>query len=146
MTLEFFAVLTGLRRGDILSLTRENLTDEGVAVITSKTEKPLLIEWSPTLRSIVKRPLAIRPQVRQSVICNRSGKSYTPDGFSSVWDSLMHKAMKHGSMERFQFRDLRAKSASEDTLEAATARLCHVDSAITERVYRRKPAKVRPLR
>lgn len=48
--------------------------------------------------------------------------------------------------EPFQFRDLRAKSASDDVLEAATERLGHSDAAITNRVYRRKPVKVRPLR
>ena len=50
-----------------------------------------------------------------------------------------------GEDQPFQFRDLRAKSASDDTPEAATARLGHTNAAITESVYRRKPATVRPL-
>src|SRR5438046_3762691 len=44
------AVLTGLRPGDLLGLTRANLTDDGIDVATSKTGKHLLIEWSEALR------------------------------------------------------------------------------------------------
>jgi len=58
------AVLTGLRPGDLLALTRANLNDDGIEVATSKTGKRLLIEWSEALRSVVKRALAHAPQVR----------------------------------------------------------------------------------
>jgi hypothetical protein len=48
--------------------------------------------------------------------------------------------------ERFQERDLRAKTASDSaTLEEASERLAHASTAITKRVYRRKPTKVKPL-
>lgn len=49
-------------------------------------------------------------------------------------------------IERFQFRDLRAKSASDDTPEHASKRLGHASPAITERVYRRKAERVKPRR
>jgi integrase len=49
------AVLTGLRPGDLLSLTRANQTDDGIEILTSKTGKRLLIEWSDALRSAVSR-------------------------------------------------------------------------------------------
>jgi integrase len=61
------ALLTGLRPGDLLRLTRANLTDDGIEVATSKTGKRLLIEWSEALRSTVKRALAQIPQVRQPI-------------------------------------------------------------------------------
>jgi hypothetical protein len=48
--------------------------------------------------------------------------------------------------EPFQFRDLRGKSASDDVLEVASQRLGHSDAAVTNRVYRCLPVKVRPLR
>jgi integrase len=48
--------------------------------------------------------------------------------------------------ERFQFRDLRAKSASDDTAQPASKRLGHADPKITERVYRRKTERAKPLR
>ena len=61
----------------------------------------------------------------------------------------MGKAIKDensGLRERFQFRDLRAKSASDDTAEAASKRLGHADPKITERIYRRKAERAKPLR
>lgn len=143
------AVLTGLRPGDLLSLTRENLTDDGIEIATSKTGKALLIEWSPALRSAVKRAQKLPPQVRQPLICNKQGKAYTVDGFNTIFYRAMGKAIEdpeNGLSERFQFRDLRAKSASDDTAEAASKRLGHASPAITEKVYRRKAERVKPLR
>ena len=142
------AVLTALRPGDLLGLTRTNLTDDGIEVATSKTGKRLLIEWSEALRSTVKRALAQAPQVRQPIICNKQGKAYTVDGFNTIFYRAMGKVVKDeksGLTERFQFRDLRAKSASDDTAEAASKRLGHADSKITERVYRRKAERAKPF-
>jgi integrase len=49
--------------------------------------------------------------------------------------------------ERFTEHDLRAKCASDaETLARAQQLFGHADSKITERVYRRKPKGVRPLR
>lgn len=143
------AVLTGLRPADLLGLTRSNLTDDGIQVSTRKTGRDLVIVWSEDLRKVVKRALSLPPKFRQPLICGRQGKPYTVDGFTSIWRRKMKKALddpENPLAESFQFRDLRAKSASDDTPEAATARLGHTNAAITERVYRRKPATVRPLR
>jgi integrase len=49
--------------------------------------------------------------------------------------------------ERFTEHDLRAKCASDaGSLEHARALLAHADARTTERVYRRKPERVKPLR
>jgi hypothetical protein len=53
--------------------------------------------------------------------------------------------MNKAGINPFQFRDIRAKSASDDTLERATKRLGHTSPEITERVYRRKIKRVQPL-
>lgn len=143
------AVLTGLRPADLLGLTRSNLTDDGIQIFTRKTGRDLIIAWSDELRGVVKRVLSLPPRLRQSLICTRHGKPYTVDGFTSIWRRKIRKALADPGNplnEHFQFRDLRAKSASDDTREAASARLGHTNEAITERVYRRKPATVQPLR
>jgi integrase len=140
---------TGLRPGDLLTLERSNITNDGIVVSTNKTGKLLLIEWSDALRAAVKRSLSQKPQVRQSIICNRKGKSYTVDGFAAIWYRAIRKAVNDPAsslQEPFQFRDLRAKSASDDTVEAASQRLGHADPRITERVYRRRPKRAKPLR
>jgi integrase len=46
-------------------------------------------------------------------------------------------------LERFTFHDLRAKSASDDELGAATERLAHDDPRTTQKIYRRKPRRAR---
>lgn len=143
------AVLTALRPADLLSLSRANLTDEGIEVMTRKRGKPLIIAWSDELRRVVKRSLSLRPRVRQPLICNGRGRPYTVNGFNSIWYRRMRKAVEDPAAairEPFQFRDLRAKSASDDALESASLRLGHSDQKFTESVYRRKPNVVRPLR
>lgn len=138
-------LLTGLRRGDIFKLRRDHMTDAGLQIKTSKTGAELLFEWTPALRQVVKDALKLKPQVRAWIVCNRKGQQFTKNGFDSVWARLMAKAEK--KIDRFQFRDLRAKSASDEPeLSTAQARLGHRSSEITERVYVRTAKKVRPLR
>jgi integrase len=142
------AVLTALRPSDLLGLQRSNLTDEGIRVHTQKNGKDL-ITWSDELEAVVKRAWQLPPRFRQHLIANRRGKPYSISGFISIWYRYMQKALRakdNGMNETFQFRDLRAKSASDDTAESATARLGHNDPKLTESVYRRKPVVVRPLR
>ena len=76
-------------------------------------------------------------------------KAYTVDGFNTIFYRRMSQLVKNkdsGLTERFQFRDLRTKSASDDTVEAASKRLGHANPQITERVYRRKAERAKPLR
>jgi len=107
----------------------------------------ILFEWTPALHQVVKEALTIKPQFRRWIVCNRKGEQYTKNGFDSVWQRLMVKAVEKGQIERFQFRDIRAKNASDEPdLGIAQARLGHASSEITERVYVRTAKKVRPLR
>lgn len=139
------AVLTGLRRADLVTLTREHLTEAGIEIGTGKTGKALVIQWSGELRAVVDRIKTIKPHVRRPLIANRHGKGYTPDGFSTQFRKVMVVTFPDKA-ERFRFNDIRAKSASDDTLEAATARLGHANPSTTVKHYRRAPALVRPLR
>ncbi len=146
------AVLTGLRRADILGLTRDSLTDDGILVTPSKTErstgKTLLILWSNELRAVVDRAKKLTPHVRLPLVCNRQGKAYKGDGFNSMWQRLIKNAHDKGLItSRFMFKDLRAKSATDDDVLAnAAERLGHTNQELTKRVYIRKPTRVRPLR
>ena len=141
-------LLTG--RGDILALTRDSVTEDGLLVRPSKSQnstgKALLIEWSDDLRQVVARAQQLTPRLRAPLLCNRSGKAYTGGGFAVNWQKLQVKALELGAVERrYTFHDLRAKSASDDSLQAASERLGHSSQAMTKRVYVRTPTKVRPL-
>jgi integrase len=140
------AFLTGLRRGDLLRLTRAHCQDDGMHVATSKTGRALIIAWSPELRAVVETAKRIKPHFRQHILATRSGKPFSSSGFSTAWQRLMVAAKKAG-IERFHFHDLRSKSASDSVdLVEASERLGHSSIDLTRRVYRRKPVKVQPLR
>lgn len=116
---------------------------------TKKVGRILLIQWSEELRRVVERPQTLSPRVREAIICNRKGNNYTVDGFSSIWYRAIREAVEspdNALQEPFQFGDLRAKSASDDTTETATKRLGHTDPGITEKVYRRAARRVKRLR
>lgn len=142
------ALLTALRREDILKLDRDSETEDGVVVHTGKTDKPLLFAWTDELRAVFKQAWAERPQVRRALICNRKGKRYTGDGFSKMWRRAHDAALKAGELAApFTFNDIRAKSASDDADPArASNRLGHTTQQTTERFYIRTPRKVEPLR
>lgn len=143
------ALLTGLRPADLLGLTRADLADDGISITADKTGKAMIIEWTPALRATIKRALKLRPHIRQAIISKRNGKPYTVDGFRSIFYRYIKKAIADENnplKEPFQFRDLRAKSASDDNLENAHKRLQHSDIKLTKSVYRRGVTRVRPLR
>ncbi len=154
-------LLTGLRRADVLSLRAADLKEKGIHVRPRKTAKTtgkrMIIEWTDALHQAINEALATRPRPRvvpiaSFLFCTRRGEPYIkPDGsanaFDSMWQRFMDKALKETSLqERFQERDLRAKTASDMPLELASALLGHADPRITEKVYRRKPDVVKPLK
>lgn len=141
------ALLTGLRRGDILRLTRENLNAAGILVKTGKTGKSLLIQYSPALEAVLAESRKLKPQVPgKFLIRNKQGRQFTADGFASNWQRLMRKAVKAG-IERFTFHDIRAKNASDSaSLTEASERLGHSSTALTRKTYYRKAMQVKPLR
>ena len=88
------------------------------------------------------------------LFCTRRGKGYFNEatglcsGWDSMWQRFMDRVLTETKVqERFTEHDLRAKCASDaGSLEHARALLAHADSRLTERVYRRKPERVKPLR
>ena len=141
------ALLTGLRRGDLLNLTRDSLTDDGLLVKSQKTGRALLFEYTDELDEALARAKKLRPQLPgRYLIRTREGNQYTGSGFSANWQRLMRKAQTNG-VEKFTFHDIRAKSASDSaSLQEASERLGHTSTAITDRVYMRVPHRVKPLK
>lgn len=153
----------GQRRADILGIKpARDFTDEGILIRQGKTQKPLLIEWTDELHATVDRALALKPDIpKEYLIRNRAGQGYTPRGFGAMWHELMRKATRPGKngeppalAERFKFRDLRRKSATDKAIatseEDAQQLLAHSDIKTTRKHYIAprgvKPKKVRPVR
>lgn len=164
--------MTGLRKGDILTLTRSSLTEEGIYVAPRKSQRKhpktgeqLLMreqtfEWTDELRAAVDAVLALKKgRAIHSVylFSTRDGKSYydieksRADGFDAIWKRYMAKAKEEAKrqgkvLEHFTEHDIRAKNASDEENEAeAQKRLGHASVKQT-RDYRRKVDKVQPLR
>lgn len=139
------AVSTGQRRGDLLTLKRTQLRDDGIEFRQSKTGAGVLIEWSDDLRAIVDRAKAMAPQIPAEYLIRKSnGRPYTGSGFAAIWQRLMAKHVKAGG-QQFSFHDLRSVSADgAETAEEARDRLGHTDVATTKRHYLRGLTKAKP--
>ena len=142
------ALLTGLRREDILRLDRDAMKTAGMRVKTRKTGAELLFAWTPALQQVVDRAWSIPPRVRRFLVCNRAGKAHTPDGFSTNWRKARQRAIESGELrESYRFHDIRAKSATDDcNIDRASRRLGHRSRQTTMNNYQRGPTKVDPLR
>ena len=79
------------------------------------------------------------------VVHNGKGYEWKKNSFDCAWDRLMKKSLNNGLQERFTAHDLKAKSISDDPDDAQIG-AGHVDPRVTERVYRRKPATVKPIK
>jgi integrase len=152
-------LLTGLRRGDLLRLKVADCRDDGIHVRPHKTaqttRKRQVILWSDELRAAIEEAKDARAvHISPWVFCNRDGECYvdeaagTANGWDSLWQRYMARVLAETKVtERFHEHDLRAKCASDAaTLEHARQLLAHADARTTDRIYRRAPERVKPLR
>lgn len=144
-------LLLGARKGELLSIRLSDISDEGVAIRRSKGGSSSLYEWSPALEEVVQAIRASRKKVGGLYLfTNRSGQPYIGEdgktsGFDSIWQRFMAKVVTAG-VTRFTEHDLRAKVASDVSLERAQELLGHADTKTTQRVYRRKAQRISPAK
>jgi integrase len=152
-------LLTGIARGDMLRLRLgEHIQDDGIHVTRHKTAKKTggkktIYEYEkvPERRDVVEQAKRARPvDISPFLFCNKFGKGYVNEetgeahGFDSMWQRFMDRVLKETAVkERFTEHDIRAKVGSDaESLDHARRLLAHVDSKVTQRVYRRKPERV----
>lgn len=140
------AYLTGKAQGQILKLSRQQLSNEGILFGKRKRGAATLVGWSRRLKSYVAAakdmPCDIEPMF---VIHNQTGTPYSPDGFKSIWQRLMAEWVEMGN-ERFTFHDLRAKSVTDvsDQGRKASELTGHRTEAIVASVYDRRRVRKAP--
>ncbi len=150
-------LLTGLRQRDLLLMKESDCKEDGIHVTPSKTAnstgKRLIYEWTPELREAVAGTKAVRPAPSSYLFCTLQGNCFveadgTAGNWNNIWQHFMTRVLEETKVtERFTEHDLRAKVGSDaDSLERARQLLAHSDSRLTERVYRRKPERIKPLR
>lgn len=143
------ARLTGHRRGDLLALRRDAITDDGLVIRPSKTARSnptaICIEWTPALRAAINALLALeRPISSTWLVTSRDGSPMSIEGWKTAWQRTMDKAIAQGKItERFHFHDLRAKTVTE--LRAAGRKAQdltgHADEKMINKVYDRRAIK-----
>lgn len=138
------ALLTGQRPADVLKIKREDLRDGALWIVQSKTKAKRAIELTGELATLIER-IGARPRERLSawLIRDDDGKPLGTFALRSRFD----KARRAAGVE-FQFRDLRAKAAT-DTGDLAHSQklLGHRNRGMTEQYVRaRIGERVSPLR
>lgn len=138
------ALLTGQRPADVLKIMREDLRDGALWIVQNKTRAKRAIEITGELATLIER-IGARPRERLSawLIQDDDGKPLGTFGLRSRFD----KARRAAGVE-FQFRDIRAKAAT-DTGDLAHSQklLGHRNRDMTEHYVRsRVGERVRPLR
>lgn len=151
-------LMTGMSRGDLLRLTTSSLTEQGILIqrhkVAKTTGKRTLYKWTDELRAAVEAAVQARPCLSPFLFCNRKGHGYLNEqtglanGFDSVWGRFVERVLKETKVSRpFTEHDFRAKTASDaQSSDHARALLSHADVNTTNRVYRRRPEEVEPLK
>lgn len=144
------AYLTGMRQGDLLALTREQVRGNEIPLRQRKTRQQQNMEITAALRDVLSRIDGARKVSGLRVLTTRDGSPCTESGFKSMWQRTIRRAVKRGVIqERFTFHDIRAKAgtdAEERGLDPQRL-LGHMDRRQTETYLRsRRPIRVQPLR
>jgi len=134
----------GQRPADVLKIKREDLRDGALWIVQNKTKAKRAIELTGELAALIER-INARPRERLSawLIQDDDGKPLGTFGMRSRFD----KARRLAGVE-FQFRDIRAKAAT-DTGDLAHSQklLGHRNREMTEHYVRQRVGeRVQPLR
>jgi integrase len=155
--------LTGQRPADVLRMRDSHIRDGALHVRQGKTNKFLRILLHPKgiqsqLSAVIDR-IQARPERKPDayLVTLPSGEPLKQWNlrlrFDTARGTAIDCALKAGNsalaerIKKFQFRDIRAKSASEIAdVKAASELLGHTEGEITDRVYRRVGQAVTPTR
>ena len=138
------ALLTGQRPADVLKLKRSDIRDGALWVVQNKTGMRLGIEITGDLAAVIAR-IKARPKkaISDFLIQDENGQPLTQHALRSRFD----KARELAGVD-FQFRDIRAKAAT-DTGDLAHSQklLAHKNRQMTEHYVRaRMGERIKPLR
>jgi integrase len=153
------AYLIGQRPGDLRQIMETDIRNGTIEVEQDKTGAKLRVEVVGALAELIERIKARKGKVKGvrslALICNESGqplgKSAMRYRFDKARDAAAKDAPNQAMADRIrsiQFRDLRAKAASDiESLKKAQLLLGHTTEGMTEHYRRkRKGIKVSPVR
>lgn len=107
--------LCGARQGDVLALTRTQLSESGVYIQQGKTGKKQIKEWSSRLRDAIDLGISQPSKIESMFVIHTSGgMRYTSSGFKAIWKRVVTSAFEQKLItEKFTFHDLKRKAISD---------------------------------
>lgn len=146
------AYLTGQRPADVLKMRWEQVKDGSLWVEQGKTKAKIQIDITGQLAAVIDR-IKSRGVVGMTMLADPKGQQLKPFGyfrsqFKLARDRAEARAAELGlPFVRFQFKDLRAKSASDmSTMAGARKLLGHSTEAMTTKYVRNRVGeKVSPV-
>ncbi|WP_261939115.1 tyrosine-type recombinase/integrase [Pandoraea sp. NE5] len=146
------AFLTGQRPSDALKLTEADIKDGALWLRQDKTGTPVRISIEGQLSDVIERIKARKTasKVRAlALVCEANGRPLSARALRTMFDDARAEAGIEKSA--FQFRDLRAKAATEkdmaEGIGAARDQLGHSSEAMTRKYVRHRAGKlVKPTR
>lgn len=135
------AYLTGQRPSDTLNMCWTDIKDNVLTIVQHKTGQTVRIAVTGELEQVINN-IRQRTIVGKTLVCNRNGQpiriNTLQTKFARARNLAILYAEKHNlDFQPFQFRDLRAKAASDsDTHSDAQKLLGHKQSSTTA-IYRR---------
>lgn len=153
------AYLIGQRPGDLRQILETDIRGGCIELEQAKTDAKLRIEVTGALAVLIERIKARKagiPGVRSlALICDEKGQPLRKSGLRHRFDRAREAAAEAAPnpaaaerMRAIQFRDLRAKAASDmEALDKAQQLLGHTTRGMTEHYVRsRRGDKVKPVR
>lgn len=146
------AYLTGQRPGDVLKMQHSDIQDGALVLRQQKTGKKLRILLAGTeLEKVIGR-IRRKKIAGFYLVSTETGQPLSFAMLRHRWETAREKAAAAypeiaEKLKQFQFRDIRAKAASDiQDLKDATTLLGHSEQELTETVYRRLGKTARPTR
>lgn len=143
--------VTGRRRAEVLRLTRDCVTLEGLSGTEVKAKRgsanrSFIVSWTPFLRELINEAIALKQEIESNYLFpTRNGGPYSDSGYKCMWNRLMHEFVQQGG-EWFTTHDLRALFVT-GKLKKGEDPATHRNPATMHRVYSRAATvDVVPLR
>lgn len=133
-----------MRETDLLKLRLGDITNAGLVVRASKTDKGIAYAWTGELRAAVAAAKAIPRRLSTLWLFPSSrlvGEHLTVSGLESAWAKCRAKA----GLEDVRWRDWRRKTGSDTDEAHAFEVLDHNSPATTKRHDRARGKVVRPV-
>lgn len=133
---------SGQRPMDVVRLKRVEFRSEGIYFRQQKTDKPMIVAWTPQLRAVAERAKSLYGPNVESMTVFRTRHGTVP-AYKTIYD-MWRRACKKAGVEDAQLRDLRAMSATAAKRQGKnpTKLLGHSSPQTTERYLRGKEVPI----